>query len=84
MKNSDDLSRLSRVERQSHLDLATPCVRRGGHSSHYAAILSVYQDATIPREGMTLVCHACGDMKCSNPQHMYWSRDAYHITGLDS
>jgi hypothetical protein len=84
MKNSDDLSREPREQRQAHLDLTTPCVVRGGNSNHYEGILAEFLNTTIPREGLTLVCHACGHLRCSNPEHMYWHRDPYHMTGLDS
>lgn len=83
MINSDDLAKESCEVRQKHLNLDTPCVKRGGNSTHYKGVLAEYLGTTIPQEGQTLVCHACGHLRCSNPEHLYFGRDAYNVVGLN-
>lgn len=81
MQSSTELSYESRPERQAHLDLSTPCVQRGGNSVHFKGILAHHLDTDIPVEGGVLVAHACGHMWCSNPLHLYWSRDPWNWVG---
>lgn len=83
MIDADKFSYESREVRQEHLDLSTECILRGGCATHYKGVLAEYLGTTIPKEGMTLVAHGCGHLKCSNPKHMYFGRDPWQIVGLD-
>ena len=64
----------TQVERQSHLVLSEPCVERGGGGGSYIlrGLLAHYLDTTIPKGGKILLCHACHNKACSNPNHLYW------------
>jgi len=64
----------SRDERRTHLKLDEPCLERGGNSTNHKGVLAQYLDTTIP-SGRILLCHACGNSKCSNPTHLYWGTD---------
>ena len=75
IKNSD------RDERTKHLDLTQPCVERGGNSTVHRGVLAQYLNTTIP-SGRILLCHACNNGKCSNPNHLYWGTD-YENTVID-
>ncbi|HET8688790.1 MAG TPA: hypothetical protein VFM18_19405 [Methanosarcina sp.] len=70
--------KLSREERQKHLKLNEPCKERGGNSTQHRGILVEYLDVTFPK-GRILLCHACGNGKCSNPRHLYWGTDRENI-----
>ena len=69
----------SREERRAHLQLGEPCCERGGNSTNHKGVLSQYLDTTIP-SGRILLCHACNNEKCSNPNHLYWGTDKENIT----
>ena len=72
--------------RQQHLQLDEPCLERGGMSSYFKGLLAHILGTTIPDGKRILVCHACHNAKCSNPNHLYWGtasenaldRDAYY------
>ena len=68
----------SRDERRMHLRLDEPCCERGGNSTNHKGVLAQYLDTTIP-SGRILLCHACGNGKCSNPKHLYWGTDYDNI-----
>ena len=70
--------KLPKVERQKHIDLTEACMERGGISTQHRGVLVEYLDLTFP-QGRTLLCHACGNGKCSNPRHMYWGTDKENI-----
>ena len=76
--NIEEHIKLSKVERQKHLDLTEECMLRGGISTQHRGVLVEYLDLTFP-QGRTLLCHACGNGKCSNPRHMYWGTDRENI-----
>lgn len=59
-------------KRQRHLDLTSACLERGGDSVVHRGVLAQYLDSNIPSGYMILLCHACHNAKCSNPQHLYW------------
>lgn len=67
-----------RTVRRKHLDLADTCIERGGISTHHKGVLAQYLGTTIPA-GRILLCHACGNGKCSNPKHLYWGTDHDNI-----
>jgi hypothetical protein len=67
-----------REERRQHLCLSEPCCERGGNSTNHKGVLAQYLDTTIPA-GRILLCHACGNGKCSNPKHLYWGTDYDNI-----
>ena len=69
----------SREERQSHLNLDEQCCERGGNSTNHKGVLAQYLNTTIP-SGRILLCHACNNDKCSNPNHLYWGTDKENIT----
>lgn len=70
--------KLPKQERQKHLKLDEECVERGGISTQHRGILVHYLDTNFPT-GRILLCHACGNGKCSNPHHMYWGTDKENI-----
>ena len=58
-------------ERQSHLDLESECIERGGNSTNHRGVLAQYLNTPIYGRPADL-CHACHNPDCSNPQHLYW------------
>lgn len=70
--------KLPKEERQQHTDLSAPCVERGGNSTNHKGVLAQYLNTTIP-SGRILLCHACGNGKCSEPKHLYWGTDKENI-----
>lgn len=67
-----------RTERSIHLDLSDDCWERGGNSTNHKGVLAQFLNTTIP-SGRILLCHACGNGKCSNPKHLYWGTDRENI-----
>jgi hypothetical protein len=65
---------LPREERRKHLDLSKPCVKIGADSRCCRALLGMYLSTTCEGLGMKTgyLCHACGNEKCNNPEHLYW------------
>lgn len=65
---------LSREIRRQHLNLSKPCVDIGGSSRSSRALLGMFLGTTCEGLGMRTgyLCHACGNEKCSNPEHLYW------------
>jgi len=78
MIDAKDSLKLSKEERQRHLNLSTPCKERGGNSTNHRGVLAEYLDSTIP-SGRVILAHACGNEKCSNPLHLYWATDRENI-----
>jgi hypothetical protein len=64
--------RKTKKERQAHLRLKEPCIKRGGNSASYRGILAFFLDTTIPSGAKIHICHACDCELCSNPRHLYW------------
>ena len=62
---------LPKQERQQHTNLTLPCIERGGNSTNHKGVLAQYLNTNIP-SGRILLCHACGNGKCSEPKHLYW------------
>jgi hypothetical protein len=65
----------SRDERRTHLDLSSVCSEIGGNSSiEFKGLLAYSLGTTIPtKQGHSIMlCHACGNSKCSNTRHLYW------------
>lgn len=62
----------SKTERQLHLKLDELCIERGGKSTFLKGLLAHILDTTIPSGFKILLCHACHNDKCSNPNHLYW------------
>lgn len=69
---------LPKVERQQHIELGQPCCERGGNSTNHKGVLAQYLNTEIP-SGRILLCHACGNGKCSEPKHLYWGTDRENI-----
>ena len=67
-----------REERRFHLKLDEPCCERGGNSTVHKGVLAQYLNTTIP-SGRILLCHACNNDGCSNPNHLYWGTDYDNI-----
>lgn len=74
MQNIYDYIKLSRDDRRIHLLLEEPCIERGGNSTNFKGLLAHCLGTTIPT-GRILLCHACDNHKCSNPNHLYWGTD---------
>jgi len=72
--------KLPKEARQAHLDLASPCIERGGSSTQHRAILAYVLDTDIATG--VCCCHACSNGKCSNPKHLYWG--TYKENSLDA
>ena len=70
MKKVEEWINESREVRTSHLDLAEPCIERGGNSTVHRGVLAQYLDTNLPSK--VDLCHACHNDKCSNPKHLYW------------
>lgn len=66
--------KLTKKERQTHLNLTEECTERGGNSTQFKGMLAVYLDTYIPhgRKDGIYLCHACNNDKCSNLNHLYW------------
>jgi len=74
-KNISEYIELSREERMSHLKLDESCIEIGGYDSReYRGLLAHYLKTTIPTKHKPIIvlCHACNNSKCSNPNHLYW------------
>src|SRR5574337_195007 len=69
---------LSKGTRQSHVDLSIACLERGGNSTNHKGVLAQYLNTNIP-SGRILLCHACGNGRCSEPKHLYWGTDRENI-----
>ncbi len=65
---------LSRDVRRAHLVVSEACDERGlRYSYNLIALLAWMRNTTIPQKGdKAIVCHACNNAKCSNPNHLYW------------
>lgn len=72
MKDIYDYIKLTKKERQEHLDLDDYCIERGGGSTICKGLLAHLLETTIPKGHQIHVCHACNNGKCSNPKHLYW------------
>lgn len=66
----------TKTERQEHLRLDEQCSEIGGSgSTEYKGLLAYFVGTTIPSHGKghrIMLCHACGNAKCSNVRHLYW------------
>jgi len=69
---------LSKQERQAYIQLSLPCLERGGNSTNHKGVLAQFMGSDIP-SGRILLCHACGNEKCSEPKHLYWGTDRENI-----
>lgn len=78
MIDVDEFIKLSKKERQQHIDLLESCLERGGNSTNHRGILAQYLNSTIPTSRVILA-HACNNGKCSNPKHLYWATDRENI-----
>ena len=69
-----DYMKLPREVRRQHLDVSRPCIEMGGSSRSSRALLGMYLGTTCEGLGMKTgyLCHACGNEKCSKPEHLYW------------
>ncbi len=63
---------LPKNTRQAHLDLAAPCIDRGCNSEQCRGLLAHVLDTNTPKGGKIILCHACNNASCSNPNHLYW------------
>lgn len=63
--------KLSKEDRQRHINLEDNCIEVGGNSTHFKGLLAYVLNTTIPHKTI-LLCHACNNGKCSNPKHLYW------------
>ncbi len=59
-------------ERKQHLKLDTPCNERGGYSTMFRGLLANFLGTEIFIDKKIVLCHACHNAKCSNPEHLYW------------
>lgn len=60
------------TERKQHLKLKLPCKERGGNSTMFRGLLADFLNTDIFIDKKILLCHACHNAKCSNPEHLYW------------
>lgn len=72
MKDINEYMKLSQKERQKHLNLLEGCLEIGGNGTQFKGLLSHYLGVTIPSGFRILLCHACHNRKCSNPNHLYY------------
>lgn len=78
MINLAEYIKLSKEVRQKHVKLELPCLERGGNSTNHKGVLAQFLNTNIP-SGRILLCHACGNGKCSEPAHLYWGTDRENI-----
>ena len=64
--------KLTKEERQKHIDFSSNCLERGGNSTNHRGVLAQFLDSEIPGHKIILA-HACNNSKCSNPKHLYWA-----------
>ena len=73
----------SQKERQKHLRLKQPCSEIGGSgSTEFKGLLAYHVKTTIPSHGIghkILLCHACGNGRCSNVRHLYWGTSKENV-----
>lgn len=69
----------TREERRSHLKLDTECWERGGNSTMFRGLLAHHLGTMIYEDRKIVLCHACHNAKCSNPNHLYWGTYADNI-----
>ena len=65
----------NREERRAHLKLEQECSEIGGSGSiEYKGLLAYHLGTTIPTKMKFKIqlCHASGNGKCSNVNHLYW------------
>jgi len=74
----DLISSYTKEERQFHVNLTEPCIERGGSSTQHKGVLAQFLNTDIP-SGRNLLCHACNNGKCSNPNHLYWGTDKENL-----
>lgn len=72
MIDINEYMKLPIVDRQKHLRLDEPCLERGGMSPYFKGMMAHILDTTIPSGMNILVCHSCGNAKCSNLNHLYF------------
>lgn len=83
----DAYIKLTKQERQRHLQLDVPCIERGADSQQCRGLLAHILDTTTPTTKRINCCHACHNAKCNNPYHLYWGtsaenrQDAIHDIG---
>jgi len=71
----EDYIKLNREERRKHLNLNESCIEIGGYDSReFRGLLAHFLKTTIPTKHKPIIvlCHACNNSKCSNPNHLYW------------
>ena len=61
-----------RSERRAHLQLEDSCKERGGNSTMFRGLLADFLGTEIFVDKKVVLCHACHNDKCSNPNHLYW------------
>jgi NUMOD3 motif len=64
--------KLSKQERQKHLDLNENCIEIGSNSTQIRGHLALILKTTIPKGSKIHCCHACNNQECSNYKHLYW------------
>lgn len=69
----------SKIKRQEHLKLDESCIERGGNSENARGLLAHVLDTTIPKSHKILLCHACNNGGCNNPNHLYWGTPSENI-----
>jgi hypothetical protein len=72
MIDINEYMKLPLADRQKHLNLKEDCLERGGMSTYFKGMMAHILNTTIPSGMKILVCHACGNAKCSNPNHLYF------------
>lgn len=72
MIDLEEYIKLSKKERQTHINLNELCLERGGNSTNHRGVLAQFLHTNIPGHKI-LLAHACNNAKCSNPHHLYWS-----------
>lgn len=87
MKSIVDYMQQTREERRKHLLLEQSCSEIGGNSSiEFKGLLAYFLGTEIPtRQGhRIMLCHACGNAKCSNVNHLYWgTAKDNHLDGVE-
>ena len=77
-----DYIKLSKAERQQHLNLNEPCHYRGTISTQLRGLLAYYLDTNVPSGRVIDCCHVCHNGDCSNPKHLYWGTRKENIQDM--
>lgn len=64
-------------ERTEHIRQHESCIEIGGiGSQEFRGLIAHFLKTTMPRRKTAILCHYCGNGRCSNPHHLYWGTES--------